>query len=63
MFHNDTDLQMAYMHAASLFFQSVQKYNKTQTLEQIYSRQQNEAKYSKKSIFLFLFFVLRKYEC
>lgn len=55
MFNNDTDPKMSCIHAASLLFQSVQKYNKTQTLEQIYSRQQNEAKYSKKDDFSFFF--------
>lgn len=60
MFYNVTDLKMSCINAASLLFQSVQKYNKTQTLEQIYSPQQIKLNSSKS--FIFSFFVLRKYE-
>lgn len=44
---------MSCIHAASLSFQSVQKYNKTQTLEQIYSRQQMKLNIPKKKAFSF----------
>lgn len=51
---------MSQIHAASLYFQSVQKYNKIQTLEQIYSQQQMKLNIPRRA---FSGFVLRKYEC